>query len=219
MTKDNLISVVLGILLGFIAGYLSHEVMVARQPARFAGSLGTTPSPAAPSPGMPQGPFQPSPDMPPGQQPQPPMGAAPGGEAPMQEIQQLRERVAQNPEDADAVRQLGDMNFEISNWQRAQELYARYLELRPGDIDVLSDLGVVEQELGNFDEALSLFDQVQEQKPDHWQSMYNEVIVLAFKKKDFAAAQTALERLRQLQPENPNVQRLADEVQKQRNAT
>lgn len=222
MTKDNLISVVLGVLLGFIAGYLSHEVMVARQPARFAGPLGTTPSAGAPSPGMPQGPAQgpfqqPSPDMPPGQQP--PLGAAAGGGAPMQEIQQLRERVEKNPNDADAVRQLGDMNFEISNWQRARELYARYLELRPGDIDVLSDLGVVEQELGNYDGALDLFRQVQQQKPDHWQSMYNEVIVLAFKKKDLDGAQAALQRLRKLQPDNPSVQRLADEVQKQRNAT
>ncbi len=212
MTKDNLISVVLGVLLGFIAGYLTHEVMEARQPPRFASQ-----APGAAPQGMPQGTFQPSPDMPPGQQP--PMGAAAGGEAPMQEIQQLRERVAQNPNDADAVRQLADMNFDISNWQRAQELYAQYLALRPGDIDVLSDLGVVEQELGNYDEALRRFDQVQEQQPDHWQSMYNEVIVRALNKKDFDGAQETLQRLQQLQPDNPNVQRLAAEVQRQRNAT
>lgn len=224
MTKDNLISVVLGVLIGFIAGYLLHEVMAARQPPRFAASPGTAPG-AAPLPpggdpqgGMPQGAFQPSPDMPPGQQP--PMGAPPaaGGGAPMQEIQQLRDRVAQNPNDADAVRQLADMNFEIANWQRAKELYARYVELRPDDLDVISDLGVVERELGNFDEALRLFDQVQQKNPDHWQSMYNEVIVLAFNKRDFAGAESTLQRLRQLQPDNPNVQRLADEVEKQRNA-
>lgn len=216
MTKDNLISVVLGILLGFIAGYLSHEVMAARQPPRFAAS-----TPGAAPPGMPldpsQGTFQPSPDMPPGQQP--PMGAAAGGEAPMQEIQQLRERVAQNPNDADAVQQLAYMNFDIANWQRARELFTRYLELRPGEVNVLSDLGVVEQELGNYDEALRRFDQVQQQQPDHWQSMYNEVIILALNKRDFDAAETTLQRLQQLQPDNPNVQRLADEVQKQRNAT
>jgi cytochrome c-type biogenesis protein CcmH/NrfG len=212
VTKDNLISVVLGVLLGFIAGYLTHEVMEARQPPRFASQ-----APGAAPQGMPQGTFQPSPDMPPGQQP--PMGAAAGGGAPMQEIQQLRERVAQNPNDADAVRQLADMNFDISNWQRAQELYAQYLALRPGDVDVLSDLGVVEQELGNYDEALRRFDQVQEQQPDHWQSMYNEVIVRALNKKDFDGAQETLQRLQQLQPDNPNVQRLAAEVQKQRNAT
>ncbi len=48
--------------------------------------------------------------------------------------------------------------------------------------------------------------------------MYNEVIVLAFNKRDFAGAETTLQRLRQLQPNNPSVQRLADEVEKQRNA-
>lgn len=216
MTKDNLISVVLGILLGFIAGYLLHEVMAARQPPRFAG-----PTQSAAPQGMPldpsQGTFQPSPDMPPGQQPQ--MGAAAGGAAPMQEIQQLRERVEQNPNDADAVRQLADMNFDIANWQRARELYTRYLELRPGEVNVLSDLGVVEQELGNYDEALRRFDQVQQQQPDHWQSMFNEVIVLALNKRDFDAAETTLQRLQQLQPNNPDVQRLAAEVQRQRNST
>src|SRR4028118_2157602 len=134
LTKDNLISVVLGILLGFIAGYLLHEVMAARQPPRFAGptqgaapqgmpldpSPGTfqpppdtpprqQPPPAAPpraaappaAPlGPPRGTCRPSPDPPPGPQPQ--MGAAGGDAAPMQEIQELRERAERNPNDAEA---------------------------------------------------------------------------------------------------------------------
>lgn len=216
MTKDNLISVILGVLLGFIAGYLLHEVMAARQPPRFAAPAGTNPGamPQGTSGIAQSGPTQIAEDMPPGQQPG--GGAAAG--APMAEIQQLREYVAQNPNDADAVRQLADLNFDISNWARALELYTRYLELKPGDVNVMSDLGVVQRELGNYDKALELFDQVQQQEPDHWQSMYNEIIVLAFNKRQYDEAQRVLDRLQQLQPDNPNVQRLADEVQKQRNA-
>lgn len=218
MTKDNLISVILGVLLGFIAGYLLHEVMAARQPPRFAATSGTNPGamPQGTSGIAQSGPTQIAEDMPPGQQPGP--GAGGGAGAPMAEIQQLREYVAQNPNDADAVRQLADLNFDISNWARALELYTRYLELKPGDVNVLSDLGVVQRELGNYDKALELFDQVQQQEPDHWQSMYNEIIVLAFNKRQYDEAQKVLDRLQQLQPGNPNVQRLADEVQKQRNA-
>ena len=34
MSKDNFISAMFGVLLGFIAGYVMHEVLVSRQPPR-----------------------------------------------------------------------------------------------------------------------------------------------------------------------------------------
>ena len=206
MNKDNLLFVTIGILVGFIAGYLLHEVMAARQPQRLlAGQVAAqgNPNPAAPpadSAGMPPNP------------------AGGQGVAPMEEVQKLREYVAANPNDADAVRQLANMNFDIRNWQRSAELYDQYLKLRPNDPDVMTDLGVCYRELGKFAEALALFDQVQGGAPDHWQSYFNEVVVLAFDLKRFDDAATVLAELQRIQPSNPDVQRLAAEVQRQKNA-
>lgn len=209
MNKDSLISAVFGLLLGFIAGYLLHEVMASRQPPRlhpnFAGAQSTMPgAPSVPGGGAPgaQAP------------PQAPDGAA---QAMQQEIQNLEQFVQQNPNNAEAVRRLADLNFELSRWPQARELYTRYLELEPGNPDVLSDLGVVYRGLGEYDKALAHFDEAQRRSPDHWRSLYNEVIVLLDLKR-FDEAQRAMTELERLQPGNPNVAELAAEVQKRKAA-
>ena len=98
---------------------------------------------------------------------------------------------------------------------------SRYVELRPGDpnmANVLSDLGVTYQELGEFDQALEIFRRVQSMAPDHWQSLYNQVVVLAFSKKEIDEAKKVLVELQRVQPNNPDVARLAAAVEEQRNA-
>lgn len=208
-----MISALIGVLLGFIAGSLSHEAMSARQPARFvpgstAPGVAADPNagmgaPAAPAPGA----------QAPGAAP------APGGGGPaMAQVQEMQNRVARDPNDADAVLALANMNFDIQNWSKARDLYARYLELRPGNPDIMSDLGVTYRELKEYDKALELFDQAQTIAPDHWQSRFNEVIVLAFDLKKFDEADQVLDELRRMQPGNSDVERLASEVNRQRGA-
>jgi tetratricopeptide (TPR) repeat protein len=196
VTKDNLLFATIGLLLGFISGYLMHEAMAARQTPRLgAGQAGA----AAPA-GDP--------------------GGAPGPQAslaPMEEIQQLRQHVEEHPEDAEAVLRLANANFEIQNWSRAKELYIQYLKLEPAHPDVLTDLGIVYRSLREPDQALELFDQAQKIAPQHWQSLFNKVLVLAFDQQKPAEAQQALSQLQKLQPDNPEVQRLAAEVAKRRN--
>lgn len=208
-----MISAVIGVLLGFIAGSLSHEVMSARQPARFVPGS-TAPGVAAdPNAGM-GAPTAPAPGaQAPGAAP------APGGGGPaMAQVQEMQSRVARDPNDADAVLALANMNFDIQNWSKARDLYARYLELRPGNPDIMSDLGVTYRELKEYDKALELFDQAQTIAPDHWQSRFNEVIVLAFDLKKFDEADRVLDELRRMQPGNADVERLASEVNRQRGA-
>ncbi|HEV7503368.1 MAG TPA: hypothetical protein VGS07_00480 [Thermoanaerobaculia bacterium] len=219
MNRDNLLFATIGILVGFITGYLVHEVMATRQPPRLTpemraqivipgGEQGGGAAAAAP-----EGDAGAAPAANGG-------GAGPaGGGAPaMQAIQELRAFVEKNPNDANAVRRLADLNFEIRNWKRAQELYGHYLELKPGDPDVMTDLGISYRETAEFDKSLQLFQAVHKAAPDHWKSYFNEVVVLAFDLKKPAEAKAPLEKLQQMQPGNPDVVRLADAVAKQRSA-
>jgi tetratricopeptide (TPR) repeat protein len=144
-------------------------------------------------------------------------GAAQGGPQ-MAEIQRLRDLVEKNPNDADAVLSLANLNFDIKNWARARELYERRLTLKPGDPDVMTDMGVCYRELGDFQQALGLFNQAQALAPDHWQSRYNKVVVLAFDLKDYDGAQKVLDELQRLQPGNPSIAELAAEVARRRSA-
>ena len=211
INKDSMIFAVFGILIGFISGYLMHEVVAARQPPRLTPELramiGTSADPtAAPAPapgpanaGMPQG------------------AAQPAGPS-MEEVQELRAYVEKNPNDADAVLKLANLNFDIAQYQRAQDLYTQYLKLRPSDADVLTDLGISYRETKNYDQALEQFQKARKLAPDHWQSYYNEVVVLAFDLKRHDEAGRLLQELQRMQPSNPDVAKLAEAVTRQRNA-
>lgn len=202
LTKDNLIFAVFGILLGFIAGYLLHEVMARRQPARLVAGAG------APVQGVPQQ------GMPPGNPGG--GGAAPGSGPAMAEVQQLSQRVQANPNDADAVLQLANMYFEIGEWVRARELYTQYLTLRPENPDVLSDIGVTYREQGQFDQALEHFRRAHSLDATHWRSLFNQVVVLGIDLQRYDEAGEVIQRLRQMQPGNSDIEALAAEVERRR---
>ena len=211
--KDNILFLLGGILVGFVFAYLLFEAMSTRQPPRLTPALraqialgdevqGAGADARVDAQGQAPGDAQ-------GQQNQ---------QAAMAEIQQLRAYVEKNPNDAKAVRQLADLNFDIQNWQRAQELYHHYLELKPDDPDVMTDLGITYRGIKDYDKALDLFRRTQKLAPDHWQALYNEVVVLAFDLKKLDQAGTVLAKLEQMQPANPDVKKLADAVARQRSA-
>lgn len=206
MTRDNVLFILIGILVGFIAGYLMQEVMLTRQPARLvhgaAGAAGARPPGGGP-------------------------GGANAGQADQQaaaqaraqEIAQLQSYLESNPEDERAVLRLANLSYDLQNWPDCIQYYERFLELEPGQPDVLSDLGVCYQKIGEPQRALDAFDRAQEIAPDHWQSRFNEVVILAFDLGDFERAERVLEELRELQPDNPNIERLAEEVARRQAAS
>ena len=202
MNKDNLLFTIVGILIGFVSGYLLFEAMATRQPARLvAGQV--PPGADAGAMGQQQG------APPPGQ-------GTPAGDGPaMAQIEELKNRVAQNPNDAEAVLQLAGMNFQIQNWPRAAELFEQYLKLRPGDPNAMTDLGTSYLQAGQVEKSLAVFQQVRQQNPGYWQSYFNEIIALATLGRMDEATQVMGE-LQKLQPDNPDVQRLAAELERSR---
>jgi len=212
MTRDNLLFGTIGVLAGFISGYFVHEVMAVRQPPPLAVLQAAQ---AAAMNGNPHAGVEQVAGGAVSQQPGDD-GAAPAaaGGPPMADINRLKQEVEKNPNDADAILTLANLNYDIRNWARARELYERYLKLRPAQPDVLTDLGVSLRGLGQFQDAMGRFEEAQKLQAGHWQSLYNEVVVLAFDLKDMPRANAVLSKLRALQPDNPEVTRLADEVAK-----
>jgi tetratricopeptide (TPR) repeat protein len=208
LNKDNLLFLLGGLVLGFIFAFLMFEAMASRQPPRLTAALRSQIAMGDETAGG--GGAMGAAEAPP--------GAAQGGGPAMAEIQQLREVVEKNPNDIQAVRKLADLNFDIQNWQRAQELYSHYLELKPNDPDVITDLGITYRGLQQYDKAIDLFNQAKKLEPGHWQAYYNEVVVLAFDLKKPDQANQVMGQLQKLQPGNPEVARLAEAMAKQRAA-
>lgn len=202
MNRDNYLFVVIGVLIGFIAGYLLQEVMVERQPPRLVHGDDTAAPPAA-------------------------VGAAGGqpaadAEARMrglvEEMRGLESYLAANPDDAEATLRLGTLAIEVGNWAGCVQALERYVELRDETPDLLSDLGICYSGIGNDRRAIDLFDRAQEIEPGHWQSRFNEAMVLGLEMGDFAAADQVIEELRELRPDDPQVDRLAQEIERRRSA-
>lgn len=188
LNKDSFMFLLVGVLSGFLLGYLAHEQMASRQPALKApGTQTVAAAPPAPSATPQQG---------------------------MEQVQRLRAYVEQNPTDSRAVRELANMNYDIGNWQRAAELYRQFLGLVPDDPDAMTDLGACLRNMGQAGEALAVFQRIKTVAPQHWQARFNEVLVLGFDLGRWDAADLAVKELQNLQPTNPDVIRLADEVKR-----
>jgi hypothetical protein len=75
-------------------------------------------------------------------------GNAAGPPAPvMQQLTELRARIARDPKDRAALVQLGDMEFAARKFDKAADYYHRALALAPGDADVKARYAAAHKQL------------------------------------------------------------------------
>ncbi len=202
MNRNNVLFLVIGILIGFLAGYFLQEEIAKVQPVRRIAGSDTGAATAAP-PGAPRMPAAPG---------AAPAAGAMGGGPVAGEVIELQQRITDNPDDAEAVLGLARLNLQISNWERAAELLQRYLELEPESPNELVDLAVVQRTLAQYDEALSSLDRALELAPDHWVAYYNKAVVLIVDLQRLDDAALVVETMQEMRPEDQDVQALASEL-------
>jgi cytochrome c-type biogenesis protein CcmH/NrfG len=120
--------------------------------------------------------------------------------------------VAAKPGDYDALVLLGNAAYDAREFAQAADAYERALKIRPNDPNVMTDLGTAYRNEGQVEKALELFRKARAADPKHWQSLYNEVIVLALDLHDHAAADAALARLKAEHPGLPAIAGLEQQV-------
>lgn len=245
MNRDNLLYGLMGVVIGMVLAYPLFESMSTRQPAlRPPGQADASGQPGAmgvPNAGMPgaapgAGPAAGAPAGGPAvervRQLQARIRENPEDADAVLELArlnfQINDRVRARdlleqyhglrPDDYDALLTLANVSFDTGEFAKAREFYESYFEARPATPDILTDLGVAYRNLQQPEKALELFDRAQEMQPGHWVSLYNEVVVLAFDLGRFEPAAERLEELRRLQPGNQDVERLAEELERQRSA-
>jgi len=133
----------------------------------------------------------------------PGQGAGPqgGGAAPMVgELNELKRRLEADPKDLDAATKLANMYYQVGMWDQSLQFYDIALALAPDDPNLLTDSGNVHRELGNHVQALERFRRAHEADPEHWQSLFNTVVVAAFDLKQLELADVAMVRLDELDP-------------------
>ena len=136
--------------------------------------------------------------------------AVPQTQAPRQldqaEAQRLQAAAAQNPADAKARVDLGNLYFDADRYAEAIAWYQQALKINPNDADVSTDLGVCYYSLNDPDRALQQFEASLKASPKHAKTLLNKGIVMAFGKQDLKGAAAAWEKLIEIAPTSPEAE-------------
>jgi tetratricopeptide (TPR) repeat protein len=204
MKKETIITAVIFLAVGFLAGYITDAQMnwSARQKAAQTvatppempppGGAASTPADGAmPQQGLPEG--------------HPPIDSA-------AVIQQMEDMAAQNPKDADIRLKLANFLYDQKQYSKAIEWYERALELDPKNVNARTDLGTAYFYKGRPQDALREYDKSLAINPQHEPTLVNAIVVNLQGTHDLAAAQKAWDRLHNLNPNNKALPSLKDQI-------
>jgi lipopolysaccharide biosynthesis regulator YciM len=161
MTRDNIVFATCGLLLGLIIGSLAIGPRIAQSKLAQPHSADIGPSLTETAP---------------------PAGATATGGNPMpmvmQQLETLKQTVAKDPRNFEALVQLGNMYMDAAKFPQAADYYERALVVRE-EPSVRTDLGICYKQSNQLEKSLVAFHQAGEEAPDQWQARYNEAIVLS----------------------------------------
>ena len=192
MSRDNIVYTACGFLLGLVIGSFLLGPKLARSklagPDQIADQTQSVSTTSA--------------------APESAAGAPAGG--PMEQVRQrlemLKKQVEQNPNDFDALVQLGNMYMDVSKFPQAIDYFNRALAVRE-EPSVRTDLGICYKQSGQMQQARDAFRKVASEQPDQWQAIYNLAIVDG-EMKDYTDARAQLAKLKQMRPGDPEVAKL-----------
>ena len=145
MTKENILFVIIGLLLGFMVGFFFANSVnqSSMQVPQFATQQGAG--------GLPSG--------------HPAIPDANGGGA-IPEVQAAIEKAKQNPTDFDAQMKAAELYYQIQRFEGAAEFLKRASELKPDNYDVLVNLGNAYFDAGRYEESEKTYTAALAKKPD-----------------------------------------------------
>jgi Flp pilus assembly protein TadD len=124
----------------------------------------------------------------------------------LEQLATLKKQVEQNPNDFDALVQLGNMYMDVSKFAQAIDYFNRALAVREAP-SIRTDLGICYKQSGQMEQARDAFRKVATEQPDQWQAVYNLAIVDG-EMKDYTDARVQLAKLQQMRPGDPQVTKL-----------
>jgi tetratricopeptide (TPR) repeat protein len=208
MKKETIITAVIFLAVGFLAGYVTdnqinwsaHQKMpqaAAAQPEAPPASPPADPSAGAAPQDMPEG--HPSVD----------------DAATINEMEQLAQ---QSPKDSAIRLKLANYYYDQKQYDKAVDWYHRALELDPKNTNARTDLGTAYFWENRPQDAMQEYEQVLQQNPKHEQALLDAVVVNLAGTHDIDAAQKYWDRLNKVNPQNPALPSLKDQLNAARSA-
>ncbi len=113
------------------------------------------------------------------------------------------------PEDYETLVALGNTLFDAERLPEAEKWYALALQKRPEDVNVRTDLGLtfLLREPAQYERAIAEFKRSLATEPAHAQTLQNLTVAYT-RKRDFAQAEATLAKLAAVAPQSPAVEQL-----------
>ncbi len=192
MSRENILFAIIGLLLGFIVGFMFASSMSqkAAMPA-VAGSAQGLPADHPPVGG--------------GQ------GAAPNPQAMQAQVQASIEKARNEPQNFEAQIQAADLYYQIQRYDQALEYLLKANQLKPTDYRTVVLLGMVNLDATHYDQAEKWYRAAMKMKQD-------DVMVLAglaattLQKGDAKAAEVAIAQLEKADPTSEDLPQFRDKL-------
>ena len=125
----------------------------------------------------------------------------------------LQKAVAAHQDIFQDLATLGNGFFDLKNYEEAEKWYSKALEKNPDDVDVRTDLGSSFMERANpdIDRAIREYQTSLAKNPNHENTLFNLALALT-RKGDSAGAQEALARLEKTNPASPLIANLKQKL-------
>jgi len=186
MTRDNLLFAIIGILLGFIVGFLFATNVSQREAALRSGTT------------------QASQNLPPDHPPVAGDQSGDRGQQMLASVQTAMKQARENPNDFDAQVTAAKLQYQIQRYDQAIEYLLAANKVKPTDWDVLAMLGVANLDAGHFDAAEKWYRAALQKKPDDMMTLDGLCAALLSLGKT-KEAEDAINKLAKIDPTNQDL--------------
>lgn len=189
MTRDNLLFAIIGILLGFIGGFLLAGNITQREAAQRAVAM-TAPG---------------SQNLPPNH---PPVSgdqtSAEGGQQMLASVQTAMKQARENPNDFDSQVTAAKLEYQIQRFDQAIEYLLAANKLKPDNTEVLAMLGEANMDAQHYDAAIKWYKAALTKNPKDLTSLDGYCFVL-LQSGDAKNAEDAINKLEKTDPTNQDL--------------
>jgi len=190
MTRENLLFAIIGLLAGFIVGFLFASSMSQRQPAP-AGVAAGSQMPA---------------DHPP--------VAGSNNSNPQQvfaDVQASMKKAREEPQNFDAQISAARLEYQIQRFDEAIGFLLKANQLKPGDYETIANLGMVNLDAGHYEQSIKWYKAALLKKPDDI-SVADGLCAAALGAGDAKEAEDAIAKLEKLDPQNSDLAQFKEKL-------
>jgi tetratricopeptide (TPR) repeat protein len=183
MNRENLLFAVIGILLGFIVGFMFASSMSQKAAqTQLAGASQNLPAD------------------------HPPVGAQDAGDpaAQRQQVMAQIEKARNEPKNFEAQMAAAQLYYQIQRYDQSIEFLLKANQLNPSDFDAVAALGVVNLDAGHYDQAERWYRAALKMKPGDERALAG-LAASTLEKGDAKAAETAVAELEKSFPSNQDL--------------